>query len=125
MKRYRLSQKKPEQAKLSKARQTAKVVNWAAGITAAWTFFYPTPYQYSILTAIIIPIVGLIVVKSSNGLIRIDEKKGSAYPSVIYAFIYPSLGVMLRAILDYNIFDYSNAWLTTAINYISFFVRAS
>jgi hypothetical protein len=108
------------EVKLSKARQTAKVINWAAGITAAWTFLYPTPYQYSILTAIIIPIVALMVVKSSNGLIRIDEKKGSAYPSVIYAFIYPSLGVMLRAILDYNIFDYSNVWLTTALITLAF-----
>jgi hypothetical protein len=107
--------KEIRQAKLLKARQTAKVVNWAAGITAAWTFFYPTPYQYSILAAMIVPIVALLVVKLSSGLIRVDEKKGSAYPSVVYAFIFPSLGVMLRAISDYEVFDYSNVWLTTAI----------
>lgn len=106
--------------KLSKARQTAKVINWAAGITAAWTFFYPTPYQYSILTAMVIPIIALLVVKFFDGLIRVDEKKGSAYPSVIYAFIYPSLGIMLRAILDYDVFDYSNVWLTTAIMTLAF-----
>lgn len=108
--------------KLSKARKTSKVINWAAGITAAWTFFYPTPYQYSILVAMIIPIVALVVVKFSDGLIRVDEKKGSAYPSVIYAFIYPSLGIMLRALLDYDIFDYSNVWLTTTIVTLSFLI---
>lgn len=106
--------------KLTKARQTSKIINWAAGITAAWTFFYPTPYQYSILTAIVIPIIALCAVKFSGGLIRFDERKGSAYPSVIYAFIYPSLGLMLRAILDYAIFDYSNVWLTTTLITLTF-----
>jgi hypothetical protein len=112
--------KEIREEKLKKARQTSKVINWAAGIIAAWTFFYPTPYQYSILSAIIIPIFALIVVKLSNGLIRVDEKKGSAYPSVIYAFIYPSLGLMLRAVSDYDIFDYSNVWLTTTIITVAF-----
>lgn len=106
--------------KLSKARQTSKIINWVAGITATWTFFYPTPYQYSILTTIIIPIIALCAVKFSGGLIRFDERKGSAYPSVIYAFIYPSLALMLRAILEYDIFDYSNVWLTTTIITLSF-----
>lgn len=101
--------------KLIKARQTAKLINWAAGLTTAWTFFYPNPYQYSILSAMIIPIIALLVVKFSDGLIRIDEKKGSAYPSVIYAFIFPSLGLMFRAVIDYDIFDYSNVWLSTMI----------
>jgi len=106
--------------KLTKARQTSKIINWAAGLSAAWTFFYPTPYQYSILTAAIIPIIALVVVKFSNGLIRVDEKKGSTYPSVIYAFIYPSLGLMLRAILDFDIFNYSNVWLSATMMTIAF-----
>lgn len=107
--------KEAREEKLTKARQTARVINWAAGITATWTFFYPTPYQYSILTAMVIPIVALLVVKFSGGLIRLDERKGSAYPSVIYAFIYPSLGILIRAIFDYDIFDYSNAWLPAVL----------
>ncbi len=101
--------------KLIKARQTAKIINWAGGITTAWLFFYPTPYQYAILIAIAIPIIALLAVKFSAGLIRANEKKGSAFPSVIHAFIYPSLGLLLRAIADYDIFDYSNVWLTTTL----------
>ena len=112
--------KEIREKKLKKARQYSKLINWAAGITAAWTYFYPTPYQYSILTAMIIPIIALLVVKFSDGLIRVDEKKGSAYPSVIYAFVYPSFGLMLRAFLDFDIFDYSNVWLSTIIITIAF-----
>jgi len=112
--------KEIREEKLIRAKQISKFINWAAGLSAAWTFFYPTPYQYSIMTAIVLPIIALVVVKLSNGLIRVDEKKGSAYPSVIYAFIYPSLGIMLRAILDYDIFDHSNVWLTATIITITF-----
>lgn len=112
--------KEIREEKLIQAKQISRFINWAAGLSAAWTFFYPTPYQYSILTAIVLPIIALVVVKLSNGLIRLDEKKGSAYPSVIYAFIYPSLGLMLRAVLDYDIFDYSNVWLTTTIITLAF-----
>ena len=106
--------------KLAKARKIARVINWAAGITTASTFFYPTPYQYSILAAMIIPIIALLAVKFSDELIRVDESKGSAHPSVVYAFIYPSLGIMLRAILDYSIFDYSNVWPTTVVITLAF-----
>jgi hypothetical protein len=114
--------KEIREEKLKKARQTSKVINWAAGITAAWIFFYPTPYQYSILMTMIIPIIALLIIKFSDGLIRVDEKNGSAYPSVIYAFIFPSLGLMLRAIFDFEIFDYSNVWLPTTIITLSILV---
>lgn len=98
---------------LSRARKVSKIINWTAGISAAWIFFYPTPYKYSILIAITIPIIAILVIKFSKGLIRTDEIRGSAYPAVMYAFIYPSLGLTIRAIYDYNIFDYSNVWTIT------------
>jgi len=105
---------------LARARKISKILNWSAGISMAWIFFYPTPYKYSILIAIIIPIVALVIVKFSKGLIRTDEGRGSAYPSVVYAFIYPSIGLAIRAILDYNIFDYSNVWKITILLTIAF-----
>ena len=95
--------------KLLKARRTATIINWAGGITAAWVFFYPSPYEYALLLAAAVPVLAILAVKLSKGLIRIDEKKGSAYPSVIYALIYPSLALMVR-VFDYQIFDYSNVW---------------
>lgn len=101
--------------KLAKARKTAKIINWCAGISFAWVLFYPSPYQYALLPAIIIPIIAMIVLKFSNGLIKFDEKKGSAYPTIIHAFIFPSLALMLRAVLDFDIFDYSKVFLPTTV----------
>lgn len=105
--------------KLSNAKKISKIINWLGGISFAWTLFYPKPYDYAVLSALIIPIIALIAVKSS-GLIRIDQKNGSAYPSIIYALIFPSMGLMARALFDYDIFDYSNVWLKTALVSVTF-----
>ena len=98
--------KENREEKLSNARKISKIINWLGGLSFAWTLFYPKPYDYAVLSAFIIPIVALITVKLSRGLIRIDKKDGSAYPSTIFAFIFPSLGLMLRSFLDYDIFYY-------------------
>lgn len=107
--------KENREEKLSNARKISKIINWLGGLSFAWTLFYPKPYDYAVLSAFIIPIVALIAVKLSRGLIRIDKKDGSAYPSTIFAFIFPSLGLMLRSFLDYDIFDYSNVWIKAVL----------
>lgn len=107
--------KEVREERLLNARKISKVINWLGGLSFAWTLFYPKPYDYAVLSAFIIPIVSLIAVKLSRGLIRIDKKDGSAYPSTIYAFIFPSLGLMLRSFLDYDIFDYSNVWIKAVL----------
>ncbi len=106
--------------KLSNARKISRIINWLGGISFAWTLFYPKPYDYAVLSALVIPIIALIAVKLSGGLIRIDQKNGSAYPSTIYAFIFPSLGLMVRSFFDYDIFDYSNVWLKVVLVTVSF-----
>ncbi len=103
-----------------RAHRISKIINWIAGLTAAWILFFPIPYQYSIMVAMIIPIVALIMMKFSNGLIRLNQRQGSVYPSVAYAFILPSCGLLVRATLDYDILDYSNAWPITIIITLSF-----
>jgi len=112
--------KENREEKLSNARKISKIINWLGGLSFAWTLFYPKPYDYAVLSAFIIPIVALIAVKFSRGLIRIDKKDGSAYPSTIYAFIFPSLGLMLRSFLDYDIFDYSNVWIKAVFVTVAF-----
>lgn len=112
--------KENREEKLSIARKISKIINWLGGLSFAWTLFYPKPYDYAVLSAFIIPIVALIAVKLSRGLIRIDKKDGSAYPSTIFAFIFPSLGLMLRSFLDYDIFDYSNVWIKAVLVSVAF-----
>lgn len=100
---------------LRKARSKAKALNWAGGLVAAWTWFFPQPYEVVILLCILLPFVCLLVVKSSKGLIRIEEKKKSAYPSVFSGVLFPSLALCIRALMDFNILQYHNVWKGTLL----------
>ncbi len=96
--------------KLVAARKQAKALNWAAGVVAVWVFFFPRPYEPAILATMAIPLIGLLSSRFSNGLIRLQEIKGGAYPSVFSAIFFPSLGLCIRALIDFDILEYGNAW---------------
>ncbi|MDF2438872.1 MAG: hypothetical protein K0Q95_3248 [Bacteroidota bacterium] len=100
--------------RLIKAHKTAKILNWTGGIIAVWTIFLAKPYELSIIASLVFPIVCLIIIKYYNGLIRVDERKGTAYPTILFAMM-SGTGICVRALLDYNIFDYSNVWMPSII----------
>lgn len=96
--------------RLAKAHQVAKILNWTGGLVGAWTLFLARPYEYAIMASIAVPILCIIALKYFNGLIRADEKKHSAYPSIFWAIFASSMGLCLRGLIDYNIFDYAKIW---------------
>jgi hypothetical protein len=111
--------------RLEKSHTTAKILNWGGAIIGAWTYFFPNPYEFAIIAAIAFPLICIIPLKYFNGLMRIDEKKGSAYPSIFFAIFAPTIAICLRGLLDYNIYDYSKIWLwavVIAIAYIALLV---
>lgn len=103
------------EAKLTKAFQTAKILNWIGGSIGAWTLFFPTPYEYAILASILFPIICLIIIKYHKGLIRVDERKGTAYPTIFWAIFASAMGLLIRGLLDFHISDYSKIWLPSVI----------
>ena len=103
------------EAKLAKARMAAKILNWAGGLLAVWTFIFPNPYEYAIIASIIFPVICIIVLKYYSGLIRIDERKNTAYPSIFWALLSATMALFIRILLDYAIFDYAKMWLPVII----------
>lgn len=101
--------------KLKNARKTAKICNIIGGLVGGWSLFLPRPYELAIIASIIVFIVFSAIFKKANGLIRIDERKDSAYPSIFVALCVPCVGLLIRAILDYNIFSYNNVWLPVVL----------
>jgi hypothetical protein len=97
--------------KLMKAQKVAKALNWAGGLIGAWTLFLAKPYEYAILASIAMPIIGIITIKYFGGLIRIDERKNTAYPTIFWAIFASGMGLCLRALFDYNVFNYSKVWM--------------
>lgn len=107
---------------LIKAHKTSKILNWTGGLIGAWTLFLANPYEYAIIASIIFPIICIIALKHFKGLIRIDERKDTAYPTIFWAIFPASMALCLRGLLDFNIFDYSNIWtpsLLIALTYIA------
>ena len=101
--------------RLNEARTVAKFINIFGGLTGAWLWFYPRPYSLSLSVGMILPAIAFISLFVYRGLIRFDEKKNSAHPSIIYGFLLPSAGLMIRAIMDYEILEYKSVWIAISI----------
>lgn len=99
--------------KFAKAKRTTKIINTISWIVALSTWFYPHFYQIQILLCAILPVIGLIIYKTSKGLIRLDEKPNSAYPNILSTMFLPSLSLAIRALLDISVLDYTNLWQPT------------
>lgn len=106
--------------KLIKAQKITKILNWTGGIIGAWILILPNPYEYAIIASIVFPIICVVVLKFSGGLIRINERKDSAYPSIFIAILTTSMGLCIRALLDYEIFDFSRIWAPSILISLSF-----
>lgn len=96
---------------LEKGEQIATVLNWAGGIVGIWAFFWAEPYNYAILACIIVPILAVIALKISNGILRFDKKEEGTHPSIMSAILFPSCAIGIRALMDFEIYDYSTVWL--------------
>jgi hypothetical protein len=101
--------------RLNKARRVAKYINIVGGATGIWLWFYPQPYSICVSVGMIVPGIALASLYFYRGLIRFDEKRNSAHPSIIYGFIAPSAGLLIRAIMDYEILEYKNIWINVGI----------
>jgi len=104
------------QDKLNTAFTVAKVLNWGTGFIAAWVIFKPEPYQYAIIACSVAFIITVIVAKFFP-LIRLysDKVSISAYPSVFWAVMTSAIGIGLRALLDFEIYDYRNLWMPLVV----------
>ena len=95
---------------LAAARKTAKLVNGAGLITGAWLFFLPKPYFWAITAGLMVPLVAIAALFWHRSIIRPDEQKNSAYPSVAAALFVPAGLLLLRGILDFELLHYAPVW---------------
>ncbi len=100
---------------LAQAKKYATILNFIGGGTAAWAFFKPEPYEYAILVCIIAPLLAVVAIFWFKGLIRVDERQDSAYPSVALGILFPACALVVRSLLDFNILDYANIWPPASI----------
>lgn len=101
---------------LDRIRLYVKILNITSLPVCFWIITYPYPYDVAILIGIILPIIGLIIAFTSNDLvIALDhiEFKKRPHPNISGVIVMPQLAICIRAIMDYDIFDYTNVWIYT------------
>jgi len=97
--------------RLNEARRTAKYINIAGSTVGIWLLVYPTPYVPISLATMIVPLAALCSVYAFRGLIRFDDKKGSAFPSIFLGFLMPCSALTVRALMDWNILEYQRLYI--------------
>ena len=81
-----------------------------------WLFFLPNLYyEAAVFFAAVIPACAIALLKYFKGLIRIDQRNNSAYPTIFWAFLAPSCGLLLRGLIDFEVFDNANSWLPAGV----------
>lgn len=95
-------------AKITKAKRLTKVINATAWMIAASVLVLPQFFQVEVILCALYPILGIFISKTSKGLIKLNEKPNSAHPSLLSTLFVPPCALLLKTLLNYTIFDYSN-----------------
>lgn len=100
---------------LNKTKRYVFFMNIISCLIAAWILFYTKPYEYSMLTALVLPVGLLVFLKLNRGLITVDNDEKSRFSSFQISFIALGLGLFLRGFLDFYIMDYYQLMINTLI----------
>jgi hypothetical protein len=101
-------------AALARGRRLAKMLTVASMAVCGWAFLYPRPYVPAIVALIVLPWVAIEILRRSNGLFRVDERRNDAHPSVAIALMFPPLILAVRSVLDYNVLQSASSFLMYA-----------
>jgi len=96
-------------ARLMAARTLAKGLNAVALIVAAWCLVAPWPYLAAIGAAAVLPLLALIIVAVSDGLVRFTRSTTEAYAAVTLAPVYGAAVLIWHVYWDFQLIDLSVA----------------
>ncbi|MFD0764056.1 hypothetical protein ACFQZI_04290 [Mucilaginibacter lutimaris] len=80
-------------------------------------FFHQSNLVFSIFL-LAYPLIGIAVMAFSKGLIRLNIKKGSAYPSVFMGLFFACIALILQTFIDTKILDFSKVWTPVIVGLI-------
>lgn len=105
-----------ENDRMDNLKQAKTICSWLNNISFAlafWLFLYPHPYDLAVLIALLYPLVTMVVqYRFRKVTIYSDGEKNSAYPSLSTALLMPTMGLMLRAIVDFDLLKWPDCLMT-------------
>lgn len=98
------------------ARKTARTLNAAMVGLMVWAMFYPRPYTPLMTLIMLVPWIGIVVAKSSNGLFTIEDPgKNTAKADLTLLLIMPGFVLGLRDLFDIQLVDGTAVLLPAAV----------
>lgn len=71
--------------------------NAVALLLCGWLCFYPRPYLLAVTSVLSLPWIAVLLVRNSGGLLRLETRRNSKYPSVTLLFLLPIIALYLDA----------------------------
>jgi len=95
--------------------KATKYLNNLGLIFGLWLLVYPKPYMLAAALNALIPIAAIYVYIKFNKYVELDDDKGDGIPNVGKALLFPSLGLALRAMMDFHLIFETKLWASTAV----------
>lgn len=95
---------------LKKSKKFALIYNIGGAVALIFIFFFYSTIEAAIVV-ILYPLIGVIVIVSSKGLIKFaSNPKRSVHPSVLFGFVLPSFFALIISLDIYTIYKLANFW---------------
>jgi hypothetical protein len=72
------------------------------------------------LVTLLYPLLGIVIIATSKGLIKLISKKGSPYYHVLIGVEFPSVMLLIKSISDFHILQTANLWLPAILTGVIF-----
>jgi|SRR5579863_37506 len=85
-------------------------------VVSLWGFAYPRPYFPVALGLMLLPLLNLVLVVRSKGILRVDQSKNDPRPTAAIGIMLPPFALAMRALNDFYIVHWEGAmWLTIVV----------
>ncbi|RNC83140.1 MAG: hypothetical protein ED557_10540 [Balneola sp.] len=93
------------------AKKTTKWLNGTSFILLILALFFPSPYDLVILFNMIIPFVAIFLIIQFKGLLKINDRANTIYPSLFVSLLFPTCALGMRVLYDFNFITTKWIWV--------------
>ena len=98
------------ETKLKRVSILALVYSGIVFVLMLVSIFFPKSNLVLSITVLVFPLIGIALMALSRGLIRLNLKKGSAYPSIFLGLFFACIALIIQAFIGTKILDFSKVW---------------
>jgi multidrug transporter EmrE-like cation transporter len=106
------------EAKFKKVSVIALVYSGIAFVLMLVSIFFHQSNLVLSMVLLAFPLIGVALMAFSRGLIRLNIKKGSAYPSVFIGLFFACFALIMQSFIDTKILDFSKVWTPVIVGAI-------